>query len=135
MFVIILLLILIILLLSFSETYKNYHTVRIIKIAKTNDEKAKGLMNRKEKLPVKSGMLFVYDFYNKSQFWMKDTYIDLDIIFLDDKKIVVGVLENMKSLDENFKGIDKEFIYAIEMNAGSVECMKIKVGDYISLKF
>jgi len=135
MFVIILLLITIILLLSFSETYKSFHSIRIIEIAKTNDEKAKGLMNRKEKLPVKSGMLFVYDFFNKSQFWMKNTYINLDIIFLDENKNVVGVLENMKARDETLKGIDKEFIYAIEVNAGTVDCMKIKVGDYISFKF
>ena len=50
-----------------------------VELAKTNEEKARGLMFR-EFLDEDKGMLFIYDGEGRHNFWMKDTLISLDII-------------------------------------------------------
>jgi uncharacterized membrane protein (UPF0127 family) len=59
---------------------------------------------------------------------MRNTFIDLDIIFLDHNKTVVGILRNMKAHDETSKGISKKYYYAIECNAAQ---MTISNGDSV----
>ncbi len=61
-------------------------------IASTNEERAQGLMNRDE-LAEDRGMLFVYDTPTEVSFWMKNTLIPLDMIFIDENGIVVNVEE------------------------------------------
>jgi hypothetical protein len=58
-----------------------------LEISRTDNERAEGLSNRKF-LAANSGMLFVFDSKSIQTFWMKDTLIPLQIIFLDDCKIV-----------------------------------------------
>lgn len=55
-----------------------------VEIAQTSEEKAKGLMYRKE-LSNDTGMLFVFDYQQKLSFWMKNTYVPLTIGFFDAK--------------------------------------------------
>jgi uncharacterized membrane protein (UPF0127 family) len=52
------------------------------------------------------------------RFYMKNTVIPLDIIFIDDDGIVVGVLENMQPLDTTSKGVGRPSRYVIEAEAG-----------------
>ena len=59
-------------------------------LALTEDEHAKGLMFVKN-LPENKGMLFVFEQEQPQLFWMKNTLIDLDIVFLDDQKKVTSV--------------------------------------------
>jgi len=67
-------------------------------VAKTLDEHAKGLMDRKE-LGEKEGMLFVYDTPQNVNFWMKNTQIPLDIIFILENLTVISVQEADVQLD------------------------------------
>jgi uncharacterized protein len=64
-----------------------------VEIADDEAERAQGLMNR-ESLPAGSGMLFVYDRPQDVAFWMKNTLIPLDMIFIDDAGRVTDVHEN-----------------------------------------
>jgi len=118
---------------SFIINKKKTISINIIKTAKTPEQHARGLMYVKEKLPVNSGMLFIYPRKTNSSFWMKNTFIDLDIVFMDDNKKVVGTIENMKAHDLTSRSIDKPYNYAIEMNAGSIKNLNIKVNDIVNI--
>ena len=118
---------------SFIINKKKTIHINIIKTAKTPKQHARGLMYVKEKLPVNSGMLFIYPRKTNSSFWMKNTYIDLDIVFMDENKKVVGIIENMKAHDLTSRSIDKPYNYAIEMNAGSIKNLNIKVNDIVNI--
>jgi len=118
---------------SFIINKKKIIHINIIKTAKTPKQHARGLMYVKEKLPVNSGMLFIYPRKTNSSFWMKNTYIDLDIVFMDENKKVVGIIENMKAHDLTSRSIDKPYNYAIEMNAGSIKNLNIKVNDIVNI--
>jgi len=119
---------------SFIINKKKIIHINIIKTAKTPKQHARGLMYVKEKLPVNSGMLFIYSRKTNSSFWMKNTYIDLDIVFMDENKKVVGSIENMKAHDLTSRSINKPYNYAIEMNAGSIKNLNIKVNDIVNIK-
>lgn len=61
-----------------------------LEVADEPQERKKGLMNRKS-LPRNSGMLFIFPEEKDRVFWMKDTYIPLDIVFLDTNLTVVDI--------------------------------------------
>jgi len=111
---------------------EKYTTIHILKHLKTPKETAKGLMFVKKPLPKNSGYLFE----NPSNFWMKNTYIPLDIIFINkdkDKYKIVGYLENMVPRSLESRGIQTKSNYAIEVNAGTIKHLNLKIGDIITL--
>ena len=95
-----------------------------VKVASTEDERAEGLSNT-EKLPKDEGMLFVYD---EPEQWliytMRNTSIDLDIIFIDKDKKVISV-NTVKAFDIKPIICDQIAQYVLEVNANS----GIEVGD------
>lgn len=90
-----------------------------VKIAKTPEERAKGLMGKKS-LPEGTGMLFVYPQPEKLCFWMKNTSIPLSIAFFNEKKELLNIL-NMSLPDGeplptyHSKG---PALYALEVSQG-----------------
>jgi len=101
-----------------------------LELASTPAERAKGLMFRRTLKP-DHGMLFIYPQAQKLSFWMKDTYIPLDMIFLDSAHRVVGILENVPVNNEKSRSIDTESQYAVEVIAGTVKRVGIKKGDVL----
>lgn len=98
-------------------------------IAKTEDEKEKGLMGV-ETLPENQGMLFDYtdDPQTEISFWMKDTLIPLDIVFINNQGVVTAVTQGEPMSEEPLICITNEdelIFYVLEVNAGS----DIKEGD------
>lgn len=98
-----------------------------IEIVSTPKERSQGLMYRKELAP-KSGMFFIFDETKDHPFWMKNTYIPLDIIFLDDNYVIVGIAENAKPLSLNYVRADKPSRYVLELNAGKAKAYGLKEG-------
>lgn len=129
-FVLVLVLVILLLCLTNKETFID---INVYKTAKTKEQHARGLMFVKEKLPLNSGMLFIYPRKTNASFWMKNTFIDLDIVFMDENKKIVGTIENMKAHDLTSRSIDKPYKYALEMNAGSIKNLNIKLGTKINL--
>ena len=100
-------------------------------VAITLQESKKGLMFRKTPLKRNEGMLFPKKKNNIQSMWMKNTYIPLDIIFLNKSMKVVGYIEDAEPLSTKSLSIDKPSSYVLEMNGNTVSHMNIKIGDTI----
>lgn len=103
-------------------------------IADNNIERAKGLMFRKS-LDESSGMLFIFPNSEKHSFWMKNTFIPLDIIWIDEDLEIVYIHKNAQPCRETCNSIipDKEAKYVLEINAGLVEKYGIKIGNGVEI--
>jgi len=99
-------------------------------LAQTPVERAKGLMFREE-LPKDMGMLFVFKGEGIHSFWMKNTYIPLDIIWLNAEKEVVFINKNTPPCGEECPSVipDKSAKYVLELNAGIADKIGLEVGD------
>jgi uncharacterized protein len=117
------------LLYKFYNNSNNVHKV-YGKIAKNDMEKIKGLMHRKIPLKYDEGMLFPMDYKNNSM-WMKNTYIPLDVIFLDDNMRILGYVFDTVPLSLESISINKKSNNVLEMNAGSINNFNMKIGDKI----
>lgn len=96
----------------------------------TPEDIRKGLMFRKHKLKPNEGMLFKTGWKHNS-FWMKNTYIPLDMIFLSNDGTVLGFIEDAEPLTETPRQISKQSYYVLEMNGNSVSQQNIRIGDRI----
>ncbi|MEK6880536.1 MAG: DUF192 domain-containing protein [Nanoarchaeota archaeon] len=106
-----------------------------VEIADNSIERARGLMYR-ESLDENSGMLFVFDKEGKYSFWMKNTLIPLDIIWIDSDDRVVYIQENVLPCEtdecESFVN-DKSALYVLELNAGKVKELGIEIRGKIEI--
>ena len=95
-----------------------------------SEQREKGLMFRKS-LNESDGMLFVFEREQKLNFWMKNTYIPLDIAYID-KNGIINEIYHMKPLDVSltYNSI-KPAMYALEVNLGWFSRHKIKTGSKI----
>ena len=96
----------------------------------TPEDIRKGLMFRKDKLKPNEGMLFETGWKHNS-FWMKNTYIPLEMIFLSNDGTVLGFIEDAEPLSETPRQISKQSYYVLEMNGNSVSQQNIRIGDRI----
>ena len=99
----------------------------------------KGLMYEKKPLWNNNGMLFDMAPNPKNHsMWMKNTYIPLDIIFLDKNMKIVGFKENNQPHSLKQIRINKPSRYVLEMNAGSVKDNNLKINDklfFMNIKY
>lgn len=107
-----------------------------LEVADTSKEREIGLMNREE-LDSYHGMLFVYPEEGDHSFWMKNTLIPLDIIFLNGTKHVINVETAYPEPDtpeEELKRYrsDEPARYVIELNAGFAQNHSISRGTKVS---
>lgn len=99
-----------------------------VEIAATPAQQALGLMYRKE-LGAGAGMLFVFDAAVEHPFWMKNTVLPLDMIFLDDDPKVVGIVKNAVPFTTTSRTIGAPSRYVLEVHAGFSDAHGVKVGD------
>jgi hypothetical protein len=100
-----------------------------IEVADTYSKKEKGLMYRKQ-MAKDEGMLFKFAYPNRLSFWMQNTYIPLDIAFLDDNGKILQI-EEMIPLSTRPISSNEHCRYALEVNRGWFKENKIHVGNYI----
>ena len=99
-----------------------------LEVANDELERKKGLMFRKT-LHADRGMIFVHQDEADHAMWMKETYIPLDMIFLNSRFEVVGVLKNVPILNLERRQINKPSKFVVELAAGSADTKGIEVGD------
>lgn len=101
-----------------------------IEIAENEAEQSKGLMYRPY-MPDSVGMLFVFQDSKPLGFWMKNTQIPLDIIYVDSNRKIVSIQKNAKPYSEENLPSLSPAQYVVEVNAGYVDQHGIAVGDVI----
>ncbi|MCS7249642.1 MAG: DUF192 domain-containing protein [candidate division WOR-3 bacterium] len=104
-----------------------------VEIADNPEERAIGLSFRKN-LPHNEGMLFIFEKEGIYPFWMKNTFIPLDIAFISKDNIIIDIQRMTPLDDKKTYQPNKPFLYALEVNQGYFEEKKIKIGDTILLK-
>ena len=102
-----------------------------LEIADTPEKQKIGLMERRF-MPANEGMIFVFPNEQPRAFYMRDTYIPLDIIYLSADGRIISI-KQMKPLDETSVPSDGPCKYAIELNAGTAQKMGLKVGDVLTI--
>lgn len=106
-----------------------------IEIARTPEEHARGLMFREE-LNENDGMLFIFDDEEIRYFWMKNTLIPLDIIFIDKNKRIINIEHAIPCVSascENYVSKDVAK-YVLEVNGGFSEKNNLTIGKIIYFK-
>jgi len=102
-----------------------------VELALTDAQQAKGLQYR-ESLEMNKGMLFVFGEPSQVKFWMKNTLIPLDIIWLDQRKRIVYIQKNTPPCLQEIcptYGPDENCRYVLEANAGWANANDIGIGD------
>lgn len=118
----------------------NTQTAEIsLEVADTPEKRQQGLMNRKS-LRKDHGMLFVWKNEATRYFWMKNTLIPLDMIFISSNGTVLNVktaYPEPNTPDSELKryGSNGEAMYVIEVNSGFAENNSIKKGSKVELNY
>jgi uncharacterized membrane protein (UPF0127 family) len=118
-----------------NDSKKNIKSLNFdaLEIAKTQSQMEKGLMNR-ESLCSACAMLFIFENSQILDFWMKNTLIPLDMIFVDEQNYVVNIYQNTTPLQTfpTYSSKSKAK-YVIETNAYYTKYNDIKIGDTIDI--
>lgn len=101
-----------------------------VEIANTNEMRQRGLMYRKQ-LADDAGMLFVFPSAQPQQFWMKNTPLPLDMIFIGADRRIVGIVENTKPFSTEGRGVGKPSKYVLEVNGGFSAKHGLRAGDRV----
>ena len=99
-----------------------------VEVARTEEEKIKGLQE-KESLGENEGMLFIYDEPQDLSYWMKNTLISLDIIFIDDDMEVVSVKQGQPMSEEPITEDDVQYVLEVNSNSGIEEGDQLVIED------
>jgi uncharacterized protein len=116
--------------LNFLTPEKKQISTIDIEIAETEASHEKGLMFRKH-MQYNQGMLFVFEDESRRTFWMKDTDLSLDIIFINSDKMIIHVVPNCVPYSTESIPSFEYAQYVVEVNAGFCKQNGIEVGGYI----
>jgi uncharacterized protein len=112
------------------ETARGERAAVTVEIARTDAERAKGLMHRRELAP-DAGMLFLFDETAEHPFWMKNTLIPLDMIFIGDDGRVTGVVARTVPGDLRPRSSGGPSRYVLEVNGGWADAHGVGPGDRV----
>ncbi len=104
-----------------------------VEIASRPQQQTRGLMFR-QKLAPDAGMLFVYQADAPRYFWMKNTYIPLDMLFIGGNLRIVGIVENAQPLTTKKRSVGLPSRFVLEVNGGFVRKHEISVGSLVRLQ-
>lgn len=113
-----------------NETGQNYATFKV-EVADTEEKQTQGLMHRTS-LQADQGMLFLMEEEEIHSFWMDETYISLDVVFIDaDKEVVFIAKETEPKSQEPIRSLSPSQ-YVLEVRGGVTDQKGIKVGDRVN---
>ena len=102
-----------------------------IEVASNPNDRRKGLMFRKS-LPEDHGMFFVWEYRKRQCMWMRNTYIPLNVAYIDSKGKILEIYE-MLPLSEDSICSKKRVKYALEVNLDWFKRNNVQVGDQIDI--
>ncbi len=101
-----------------------------VEIAASEPARTQGMMFRKH-LEENAGMLFVFPDMAERHFWMKNTYISLDMLFIDDQGRILGVVESARPGTTTTQTIGQKSKYVLEVNGGWTTRHGVQSGDVV----
>jgi uncharacterized membrane protein (UPF0127 family) len=103
-----------------------------LEVCANDGERAMGLMYRRS-LPQDAGMIFVFPQERENSFWMKNTYIPLDMVFVGKDMKVVGILHDVPPLNELPRTIGKPSMYVLEFASGTMKRYGVESGAVLHI--
>ncbi len=103
-----------------------------VEIASDDPSRARGLMFRKS-MPEMAGMIFVFPEVASHSFWMKNTFISLDMIFAAPDGTIVGIVERAEPRTTFGRTVERESKFVLEVNGGWCQRHGVAPGDRLSL--
>ena len=104
-----------------------------VELALTGPQRERGLMFRNH-LDPDSGMLFLFPSPAPLTFWMKNTLIPLDMIFIDSQRRIVGIVENAEPETETGRSVEGESQYVLEIGGGLSQKWGISAGSTVEFQ-
>ncbi len=104
-----------------------------VEVAATPERQSLGLMYRKE-LPEGAGMLFVFPEASEHTFWMKNTVLPLDMIFIGDDQRIVGIVRDAVPFTTSPRTVGVPSRYVLEVNAGFSDRHGLQRGDRVTFE-
>jgi uncharacterized membrane protein (UPF0127 family) len=101
-------------------------------LVRSEHDTARGLMFRRS-MPEDRGMLFDLRFRDDHKFWMHNTCIPLDLLFVDEDGLIVGIVESAPTLDDTSRGVGCPSRWVLEVNAGWSRRHGVKAGQHVRL--
>jgi len=103
----------------------------VVEVAETDRQRSRGLMYREE-MAADHGMLFVFDGEGERFFWMKNTPLPLDIIYIGATGDIVSIAADTTPFSEKVIPSGEAAKFVLELNAGTSASLGIDVGDKVS---
>jgi uncharacterized membrane protein (UPF0127 family) len=113
---------------------KYTNTPFLVEIAKTPERRQKGLMGRNSLKP-QSGMLFLYERPRHVSFWMKNTLISLDVIFLSANGKILKIYHNAKPESLEIMSAGENVSAVLEINGNLAKTIKLEIGDCVKHEY
>jgi len=104
-----------------------------IEVANNYDERMQGLMYR-TKMDEDNGMLFIFEYPDIKSFWMKNTILPLDIMFIDSIGVIDTIYRHTTPYSEKLVWSRKKVQFVVEMNTGWSDKNGVNEGDLIEFK-
>lgn len=104
-----------------------------VELAENDEERMQGMMYRKS-MDDEKGMLFIFQREEPQSFWMKNTIIPLDIMYVNSKKEIVKIHKNTTPFSESSLPSEKPATYVVEVSGGFTDRYGVKEGDIISFE-
>ena len=101
-------------------------------LVSSDHDTMRGLMYRR-RMPEERGMLFHLRAREDHQFWMHNTCIPLDLLYIDDDGLLVGIAENAPTLSDDTVSVGCPSRYVLEVNAGWTRRHGVKAGQKVNL--
>jgi uncharacterized membrane protein (UPF0127 family) len=101
-----------------------------VELARTPAEHSRGLMYRPH-LDPDAGMLFLFEHQEVQSFWMKNTLIPLDMLFINRNRMIVGIVENAEPQTLSARKVDEPSQYVLEIGGGVVARLGIRPGTTV----
>lgn len=112
------------------DAFGGRHVVEV-EVAATDASRTRGLMWRRE-LPGGKGMLFVFPGEGSVQsFWMRNTLIPLDMLFIDREGVIVGIVQNAVPRTLTSRSVGKPSKYVLEVPGGWTQEKGIRAGSKV----
>ena len=104
-----------------------------VELARSEPEKERGLMFR-TRLPDDQGMLFSWNNEEPRNFWMHNTCIPLDMMFIAADGTIAGILEQVPTLNDDARGVPCPAAHVLEVNAGWSRAHGVKPGMTVRIE-